>query len=339
LEGTWLDHPSHPQNIIGILKGPVGKTDVFIDKTLVSIVKGLNIPIVTDTYNDNDNHLSHSLIHHQAYEKSSIGSKYNIHPFQFTINTLDFNNLHEDNISQVWDVPTIQKRNEVMDGIIRRRYWADPSRLPAHHQVLARRSEMLATKLRENTLFPYLQKQSYDQITVKIDDIITENSFGYKRIQREYQKILEIIPDLIKMPVYPLTTLPHWMHDLYTIRDLLYPEAVYQEVTSHEILTWGHLNSLDTSRIIFPYANGQNILNKIHLINSDDVTVLNSYFFLILNFHILESNNNCTWPNTYIFLSLFVNLVFPVQSNLDLPHETEAQEASTSYQPQRKTSM
>ncbi|KIK91073.1 hypothetical protein PAXRUDRAFT_150342, partial [Paxillus rubicundulus Ve08.2h10] len=314
-----LDHPAHPQNILGTLEGPVRKTNIFIDETLVSIVKGLNIPVVTDTYDDP--YLSCCLTHHQGYEKTSIGSKYdihqflrisciennnNIHPFQFTIDTLDPNNLHEDNISSIWDVPTIQKWNEVMDGIACRRYWADPSRLPAHHRVLARRSEMLATKLRENTLLLSLQKWAH----------------------KPFQKVLEIIPDLIKMLVYPLTTLLHWMHDPYTIRDLLYPEAVYQEVIGHEILTWGYLNSLDTSRIVFPYTNGQNLLNKIHLINSDDVTIPNPHFFLILNFHILKSNNNRTWSNTSLsffdeFGSNFFDSVFPVQSNPDYPDETE----------------
>ncbi|KIK75286.1 hypothetical protein PAXRUDRAFT_173263, partial [Paxillus rubicundulus Ve08.2h10] len=199
LEGTWLDHPTHPQNIEETLEGPVGTASIFIDKALVSIVEGINIPIVTDTYDDY--HLSCCLTHHQGYEKSSIGSKYdihqflhtdsiecnNVHPFHYTIKTLDPNDLHdEDNLSPVWDIPTIQKWNEVVDGIAHQRYWADHSRSKALHRSLARRSEMLAASLRENSLLPYLKKQTYDQISKDIK-LISEKELGYKRIQREHQ--------------------------------------------------------------------------------------------------------------------------------------------------------
>ncbi|KIK77170.1 hypothetical protein PAXRUDRAFT_17672 [Paxillus rubicundulus Ve08.2h10] len=59
LDGTWLDHPTHPQNIEETLEGPVGTASIFIDKALISIVEGINIPIVTDTYDDY--HLSRCL--------------------------------------------------------------------------------------------------------------------------------------------------------------------------------------------------------------------------------------------------------------------------------------
>ncbi|KIK77228.1 hypothetical protein PAXRUDRAFT_167464 [Paxillus rubicundulus Ve08.2h10] len=358
LEGMWLDHPSHPQNIEETLVGPVGTVSVFCEELLVSILEGINIPIVTQTYNDEE--LSLCFTHHQGYEKSTIGSKYNIHqflrtdsiecsdihPFHYTIKTLDPNDLHdENNLSPVWDVPTIQKWNEVMDDIARRRYWADHSRSRALHRSLARRSEMLAASLRESALLPWIKKRSYDQIQEDIK-LTSEKELGYKRIRGEHQKILELIPDLIKMPVYPLTGLLHWLWYPYAIGDSLNPEAVNQEITRHEILTWGYLNSLDTSKIVFPYANRQNLLNKIQILHTDDVTVLNPHFFPILNFHILEADNGCTWTNTYISLSFFDEFGFNFfDSDLSVPSEnalnayeisiisrTESQEASTSNQ-------
>ncbi|KIK76326.1 hypothetical protein PAXRUDRAFT_170256, partial [Paxillus rubicundulus Ve08.2h10] len=357
LEGQWLDHPTHHQNIEETLVGPVGEVSVFCEETLVSILEGLNIPIVTKTYDNEE--LSLCLTHHQGYEKSSIGSKYNIHqflhtdsikcsdihPFHYTIKTLAPNDLNENNLSLVWDVPTIQKWNEVVDDIARRRYWADHSRSRALHRSLARRSEMLAASLRENALLPWIKKRSYDQIQEDIK-FASEKELGYKRIRGEHYMILELIPDLIKMLVYPLTGLSHWLQYPYAVGDSLNPEAIYQEITRHEILTWGYLNSLDTSKIVFPYTNGQNLLNKVQLLHIDDVTVPNPYFFPILNFHILEVDNGRTWTNTYISLSFFDEFGFNFfDSDLSVPSKnalnayetpiisrTESQEASTSNQ-------
>ncbi|KIK73230.1 hypothetical protein PAXRUDRAFT_178964, partial [Paxillus rubicundulus Ve08.2h10] len=173
-----------------------------------------------------------------------------------------------------------------------------------------------------------------------------EENIKFLREHKPFQLILELIPDLIKMPVYPLTGLPHWLQYPYAVGDSLNPEAIYQEITGHEILTWGYLNSLDTSRIVFPYANGQNLLNKVLLLHTDNVSVQNPHFFPILNFHILEADNGRTWTNTYISLSFFDEFGFNFfDSDLSVPSEnalnayetsivsrTESQEASTSYQ-------
>ncbi|KIK77774.1 hypothetical protein PAXRUDRAFT_165762 [Paxillus rubicundulus Ve08.2h10] len=357
LEGAWLDHPTHPQNIEETLVGPVGEVSIFCEESLVSILEGINLPIVTKTYDDDE--LSLCLTHHQGYKKSSIGSKYDIHqflrtnsikcsdihPFHYTIKTLDPNDLDENNLSPVWDIPTIQKWNKVMDDIARRRYWADHSRSRALHRSLARRLEMLAASLRENALLPWIKKRSYDQIQEDIK-FASEKELGYKRIRGEHHMILELIPDLIKMPVHPLTGLSHWLRYPYTVGDSLNPEAIYQEITGHEILTWGYLNSLDTSKIVFSYVNRQNLLNKAQLLHTKDVSVKNPHFFLILNFHILEANNGHTWTNTYISLSFFDEFGFNFfDSDLSVPTEnalnayetpivsrTESQEALTFYQ-------
>ncbi|KIJ16906.1 hypothetical protein PAXINDRAFT_10613 [Paxillus involutus ATCC 200175] len=305
LEGTWLEHPDHLQNLAAIdVTGPTGSSDIYINETTVSVLEALNLPVVTKSYDDV--HLSRCLVHHQGYEKSSIGSKYkihyslrtdeddyDIHPFYFT-NILQDPNDHEDPPSPTYDVPTIQKWNEVVDADARRRYWALRGGIELHERM-ARRSEMLAAAIAVNATLPWNKKRKYEQMEKEVLDTIGQEGSDSKRI----------IPDLFKIKVHPLTPLPHWMRDPYVVGNSLYPEAVYQRITGLEIPLWGFLNTrLISKDAIFPYANTQNLLNRIHLYKDDDVTVPNPHFFPILNLRTIESDNDRTWTNTYIDLSL-----------------------------------
>ncbi|KIJ13489.1 hypothetical protein PAXINDRAFT_13819 [Paxillus involutus ATCC 200175] len=308
LEGTWLEHPDHPQNLAALdVEGPTGSSDIYIDETTLSVLEAINLPAVTQTYDDV--HLSRCLIHHQGYEKSSIGSKYkihyslrtdeddyDIHPFHYTNRLLDPND-HEDPPSSTWDVPTIQRWNEVVDADARRRYWALRGGVELHERM-ARRSEIVNTLNWKKKSSISLDKRA---------QIIKKSEEDQKKLmeRKSFQALLQIVPNLLKLKVHPLTPLPHWMRDPYVIGDSLYPEAVFQPITGLELPLWGFLNTrLISKDAIFPYANAQNLLNRIHLYKDDDVTVLNPHFFPILNLRTIESDNDRTWTNTYINLSL-----------------------------------
>ncbi|KIJ10917.1 hypothetical protein PAXINDRAFT_16140 [Paxillus involutus ATCC 200175] len=312
LEGTWLEHPDHSQNLAALdIEGPTGLSDIYIDETTLSVLEAINLPAVTQAYDDI--HLSRCLIHHQGYKKSSIGSKYkihyslrtdeddyDIHPFHYTNRLLDPND-HENPPSSTWDVPTIQRWNEVVDADARRRYWALRGGVELHERM-ARRSEMLATAIADNATLPWNKKRKYAQLEEEVLDIIRQEGSDHKK---SFQALLQIVPNLLKLKVHPLTPLPHWMRDPYVIGDSLYPEAVFQPITGLELPLWSFLNTrLISKDAIFPYANAQNLLNRIHLYKDDDVTVLNPHFFPILNLRTIESDNDRTWTNTYINLSL-----------------------------------
>jgi hypothetical protein len=137
--------------------------------------------------------------------------------------------------------------------------------------------------------------------------IIKKSEEDQKKLmeRKSFQALLQIVPNLLKLKVHPLTPLPHWMRDPYVIGDSLYPEAVFQPITGLELPLWNFLNTrLISKDAIFPYANAQNLLNRIHLYKDDDVTVPNPHFFPILNLRTIESDNDRTWTNTYINLSL-----------------------------------
>ncbi|KIJ09592.1 hypothetical protein PAXINDRAFT_17323 [Paxillus involutus ATCC 200175] len=305
LAGTWLEHPDHPQNLAAIdVAGPTGSSDIYINETTVSVLEALNLPVLTESYDDV--HLSRCLVHHQGYEKSSIGSKYkihyslrtyeddyDIHPFYYT-NRLQDPNDHEDPPSPTYDVPTIQKWNKVVDADARRRYWALRGGVELHERM-ARRSEMLAAAIAVNATLPWNKKRKYTQMEEEVLDIIAQEGIDNKRI----------ILNLFQLKVHPLTPLPHWMRDPYVIGNSLYPEAVYQPITGLELPLWNFLNTrLISKDAIFPYANAQNLLNRIHMYKDDDVTVPNPHFFPILNLHTIESDNDRAWTNTYIDSSL-----------------------------------
>ncbi|KIJ08250.1 hypothetical protein PAXINDRAFT_18598 [Paxillus involutus ATCC 200175] len=195
LAGTWLEHPDHPQNLAAIdVAGPTGSSDIYINETTISVLKALNLPVVTENYDDV--HLSRCLVHHQGYEKSSIGSKYkihyslrtyeddyDIHPFYYT-NRLQDPNDHEDPPSPTYDVPTIQKWNEVVDADARRRYWALRGGIELHERM-ARRSEMLAAAIAVNATLPWNKKRKYAQMEEEILDIIAQEGIDNKRVRRE----------------------------------------------------------------------------------------------------------------------------------------------------------
>ncbi|KIJ07664.1 hypothetical protein PAXINDRAFT_19166 [Paxillus involutus ATCC 200175] len=202
LAGTWLEHPDHPQN----LAGPTGLSDIYINETTVSVLEALNLPIVTKSY---DNvHLSRCLVHHQGYEKSSIGLKYkihyslrtdkddyDIHPFYYT-NRLQDPNDHEDPPSPTYDVPTIQKWNEVMDADAHRRYWALRGGIELHERM-AQRSEMLATAIAANASLPWNKKRKYAEMEEEVLDTIAQEGFYNKRVRREPEEAngVQVIPD------------------------------------------------------------------------------------------------------------------------------------------------
>ncbi|KIJ10035.1 hypothetical protein PAXINDRAFT_16937 [Paxillus involutus ATCC 200175] len=195
LKGTWLEHPDHSQNLAVIdIAGPTGSSDIYINETTASVLKALNLPIVTKSYDDV--HLSRCLVHHQGYEKSSIGSKYkihyllrtdeddyDIHPFYFT-NRLQDPNDHEDPPSPTYDVPTIQKWNEVVDADAHRRYWALRGGIELHERM-ARRSEMLAAAITANATLPWNKKRKYAQMEEEVLNTIKQEDFDNKRVRRE----------------------------------------------------------------------------------------------------------------------------------------------------------
>ncbi|KIJ10940.1 hypothetical protein PAXINDRAFT_16101 [Paxillus involutus ATCC 200175] len=106
LAGTWLEHPDHPQNLAVIdVAGPTGSSDIYINETTVSVLEALNLPVVTESYDDV--HLSRCLVHHQGYEKSSIGLKYKIH---YSLRTYeDDYDIHPFYYTNRFRIPTTMK--------------------------------------------------------------------------------------------------------------------------------------------------------------------------------------------------------------------------------------
>ncbi|KIJ05348.1 hypothetical protein PAXINDRAFT_21379 [Paxillus involutus ATCC 200175] len=141
----------------------------------------------------------------------------------------------------------------------------------------------------------------------KRSKIIKESERNQKELmdRKSFQILLNIIPNLLKLKVHPLTLLPHWMRDPYIIGNLLYPEAVFQQITGLELPQWNFLiTRLISKDAIFPYATAQNLLNRIHLYKDNNVTVPNPHFFPILNLDTIERDNDFIWTNTYIDSSL-----------------------------------